>query len=575
MTWQYSPFLIPFGISVVVTAALLPVTVRNRHVDGAIPLAGVLTAAAVWSAAVALRIASTDLGSKLLFSGVRTAAASLISVSILFMALEYTDRKRFATAQTAVGLEVFNLFTILLEATNGSHHLVYASASANRLGETVVLTVTYGPVYKLFMMYNYSILLLTVLLFAREFIRQLSVKQYRGQAGAMAGAVLAPWLLNLTYTIGPVPVDLTAVGFSLMGLLIAGALFRYQLFELIPIARGTAVETMNAGYFVLSAEDEIVDLNQVGAEMIRQSRDELIGVPARDAFSAYPGLIEQFADARNTTGQAAVDIGDQVRHLTVTVSPIRHDAGQYMGRVILAYDNTEQTSRQRALEAQKEALTRQNDRLEAFAGTLSHDLRNPLNVSQGYLDLARTSQDAAHFDEIETALDRMDELIEEILTLARQGTAVTDTESLEIEAVATAAWSTVDTAAATLDVTTELRVQADQSLLRQLFENLFRNAVEHGEDSVAVTVGDLDDGFFVADDGPGIPPEDREQVFEQGHTTNENGTGFGLAIVESGVEAHGWSIDVTDSDQGGARFEITGGPTESAVPAASSAELNQ
>jgi signal transduction histidine kinase len=91
-----------------------------------------------------------------------------------------------------------------------------------------------------------------------------------------------------------------------------------------------------------------------------------------------------------------------------------------------------------------------------------------------------------------------------------------------------------------------------------LFENLFRNAVNHGGGEVTVTIGEIADGFYVADDGAGIPDDERDDIFEAGYSTADGGTGFGLAIVKEVVEAHGWEIRVTDSEMGGARFEIIG-----------------
>ena len=101
-------------------------------------------------------------------------------------------------------------------------------------------------------------------------------------------------------------------------------------------------------------------------------------------------------------------------------------------------------------------------------------------------------------------------------------------------------------------------VRADERRLKQLLENLLRNAVEHGGGDVTVRVGDLADGFFVADDGPGVPESERERVFETGYTTAEDGTGFGLSIVTDIVEAHDWEIRVTESDGGGGRFDVNG-----------------
>jgi len=221
-------------------------------------------------------------------------------------------------------------------------------------------------------------------------------------------------------------------------------------------------------------------------------------------------------------------------------------------------------------------LRRQNERLEEVAAVVSHDLRNPLNVAQGTVDVLAKEADAGERDLFERVLkahDRMEAIIDEMLTLARQGQSVSDLEPVALTSVAREAWETTETADATLVVETEARIRADESRLRQVLENLFRNSVDHGGPDVTVTVGDLPPcpdgeseggrprhrgGFYVTDDGPGVPADERETVFESGYTTADDGTGFGLAIVQSIVEAHGWDVSVAESASGGARFEITG-----------------
>ncbi|KDS90388.2 HTR-like protein [Halorubrum saccharovorum] len=152
----------------------------------------------------------------------------------------------------------------------------------------------------------------------------------------------------------------------------------------------------------------------------------------------------------------------------------------------------------------------------------------------------------------------METLIDDLLTLARDGEGVEETERVSLGEFAETCWDGVETAGASLRVETDRAILADRSRLRQLFENLLRNAIEHASEDVTVTVGDLDGGFYVADDGSGIPENDRERVFETGYSTNEDGTGFGLEIVETVAEAHGWDVRVTDAAGGGARFEFTG-----------------
>ncbi|GAD51760.1 hypothetical protein MBEHAL_0520 [Halarchaeum acidiphilum MH1-52-1] len=213
-------------------------------------------------------------------------------------------------------------------------------------------------------------------------------------------------------------------------------------------------------------------------------------------------------------------------------------------------------ARDRLAERERE-LARQNERLEEFAAVVSHDLRSPLNVAEGFLDLARETGDDEHFDRVESALARMNDLIDDILTLARQGDAVDEFERVVFRDVVERAWSTAGTSAASLRIDGDLGlVSCDRSRLRQLLENLFRNAIEHGADDVTVTVGPTADGFYVADDGPGIPESERERVFDVGYTTAEGGTGFGLNIVREIADAHGWSVSLVESEDGGARFEF-------------------
>ena len=203
-------------------------------------------------------------------------------------------------------------------------------------------------------------------------------------------------------------------------------------------------------------------------------------------------------------------------------------------------------------------LQRERDRFEEFASVVSHDLRNPLQTASGRTELLAEEVDSEHLPPIERALDRMDDLIEDLLTLAQKGMQAEDVTDVDLVALAGDAWETASTGDATLEIHPDrLRIRADESRVRQLLENLFRNSVEHAGSDVTVTVGTLDDGFYVADDGPGIPDDARGKLFDAGYTTSEEGTGFGLSIVAEIATAHGWDISVADGTDG-ARFEISG-----------------
>ncbi|WP_049935414.1 PAS domain-containing protein [Haloplanus natans] len=208
-------------------------------------------------------------------------------------------------------------------------------------------------------------------------------------------------------------------------------------------------------------------------------------------------------------------------------------------------------------EREKE-LQRQNSRLNEFASVVSHDLRNPLNVAQARATILQ--QQAAdelqeHLAPLLNSLERMESIIEDTLTLARQGETVGDMSSISLVDLVGKCWAGVETAEATLEIDEEFTIHGDRDRLRHVFENLFRNAVEHGGEGLTVRVGRAgEDCLYVEDDGPGIPTDDRDAVFEPGYTSATGGTGFGLTIVKRIAEAHGWDVTITDGRDGGARF---------------------
>jgi PAS domain S-box-containing protein len=206
----------------------------------------------------------------------------------------------------------------------------------------------------------------------------------------------------------------------------------------------------------------------------------------------------------------------------------------------------------------RERIESQREALEQFVSFASHDLRNPLSVAQGQLVLARKQSESDHLERAARAIDRSQQLIDDLLAVAREGHVVTATTGTDLDELARECWTTVETGEATLTPETGLVVEASAGRLQQLLENLFRNAVEHAGPQVSVTVGALDDGagFFVADDGPGIPEDEREDVFEMGYSASPDGTGVGLRIVQQVAAAHGWEVDLGESAAGGARFEF-------------------
>lgn len=300
---------------------------------------------------------------------------------------------------------------------------------------------------------------------------------------------------------------------------------------------------------------------------------------ARAARTGEPTVVEdlQASDvvpASETYRSAlTVPIGDHGVFQAVAESPgAFDDADLEHAELLVAHAKEALTrlDREAEIAARTAEVEGQHERLETFASMVSHDLRNPLTVVAGRLELARERYaDDGDLAAAGRALDRAFALIEELLAVASGERPPMEPEPVALADAAEHCWQPVTAEAGELHVETDRVIEADEARLYHLFENLFTNAVEHGsadhptpsgaavDGGVTVTVGGLDGGFFVEDDGVGIPEADRERAFERSYSTRASGTGVGLSLVRQVVEAHGWSLSVTESRAGGLRLEFT------------------
>ena len=221
--------------------------------------------------------------------------------------------------------------------------------------------------------------------------------------------------------------------------------------------------------------------------------------------------------------------------------------------------------------AYERRIERENERLDEFASIVSHDLRNPLNVLSGYLRLARETGDDSYFDRCERALDEMERLIEDVLTLAKQGEAVGSFEPVHLGDLAARysddAFGSVDgddpfggddtegEPRVAVAVEADGEICADPGRVGQLLGNLFRNADEHGGERVVV--GDLPDGFYVADDGPGIDEEQKRRLLRHGDAElDDPGHGFGFYLVREMMESYDGGVRIRDNEPRGTVVEL-------------------
>ena len=212
------------------------------------------------------------------------------------------------------------------------------------------------------------------------------------------------------------------------------------------------------------------------------------------------------------------------------------------------------------------------DRQRQFVADASHELRSPLASIRQTAEVSRAHPDALpEADLADVVLEesaRMQRLVEQLLVLTRadEGAIVRTRRDVDVDDLALTEARRVRRTG--LDVVTSEvtagRVRGDSGALAQVVRNLVDNAARHAEAAVAVAVHSTEHyvELSIDDDGPGVPQDQRERIFErfvrldEGRSRDAGGSGLGLAIVAEIVAAHGGSVAVSTSELGGARFVV-------------------
>ena len=535
-----------------VVVVLLSRTVDDRETPGSLGFIVLLVGAWLWLTAYGVALLGADLINPVRAYNVVLLGANLAAIGAFLFVLEYAYG--YAPSRTVLAaLFVVPAVTQLLAWTNPSHHLIWAAATEPLAGGGV--DRVYGPLFYIpHAAFSYGLVLAAIALLASHAIRSHGV--YRRRSGLLlATFLLVPLVDAINVTVGTGDPRFDPVPFAtvLFVAVVWRIRSRYGFLDLTPVVRARTVDRMRDGMLAVDDEGRILDANDAALSFLGAD-DGVVGDPI-DAHR--PALADGLEPPPDEEGGSVTTVegadGERSYELNASQLPV---GPERTGRLVTIRDVTER-------ERRKRELRRQNERLERFASVVSHDLRNPLHTATGYLDLAEETGETEHVETARRSLDRMHDMIDGLLAMTRADDAADRTERLRLARVVADAWETSHTEGATLQsvVDDDVEIEANPDLIRNVLENLFRNAAAHNDPPVTVRVGTLPDGegFYVEDDGDGIPVDDRETVFEQGYTTTSDGTGFGLPIVREIVEAHGWSIAVAESEDGGARFEIVTG----------------
>ncbi len=537
----------------------------RRATPGGIYLALLMAAAAIWALADAIEFAALDIPTKIFWSKVSYVGIVNVPPLWLLFTLSYSQHTQWYTRRRVALLWVIPAIVLGLVATNELHHLVWSRITPDPSAPGLMLIYEHGPGIWLAMLYSYPLLLLATIWLVQVALR--SAQLYRRQAVALLVGAVIPWVVNVFYMAGlrPLPsLDPTPIAFAVTGLMMALGIFRFQMLDIVPVARDTLIEKISDGVLVLDARDRVVDINPAACQMIGWSAERAIGQPARALLVQWPELVERFQDTTEAQVEIAPQAGSTSPWLELRVSPLYDRRKQLTGRLIALHDITARKRIEEALYLYARELEARNVELDAFAHTVAHDLKNPLSTLAGFGDLLvqmhatmSSAQLATSADSIGRSARRMINIIDELLLLASvRKMEEVPTAPLDMAAIVAAAQERLKDIIVSSQGEITLPPAWPMAVgyapwIEEVWVNYLSNALTHGGTPPQVEVG-FDVGreavdelpnfqvrFWVRDNGAGLTQEEQGRLFTPFTRLDQaraRGHGLGLSIVRRIVE---------------------------------------
>ena len=367
--------------------------------------------------------------------------------------------------------------------------------------------------------------------------------------------------------------------------------------ELTSRLLASIVESSDDAIISKDLDGNISSWNHGAERVFGYTADEVIGQPAtilipEDRYDEEPAILARIRSDRSIDHYETVGKrkDGKLIDISISISPLKDEHGNIVGASRIARDITDEKraheeiarllERERVAREEAEAANRLKDE---FLATLSHELRNPLNVVIGYSELLRRTEDLNNAAFVSRAADvirrnamAQSQLVSDLLDLSRlqMGKLAINQQPVSLLTIITDAIETVKADSEVKNILLKLNASTDPFMvdgdpvrLGQIAWNLLNNAVKFtpagGE--ITITLGENDAGaqFSIADTGQGIAPEFLPHVFEifrQGDASSsrrQGGLGIGLALVKQLVELHGGVVRAESDGVGrGARFSV-------------------
>jgi PAS domain S-box-containing protein len=354
--FQYSPYIFPLLVSTIIASFVaIYVWQRRATASGSMALALLALACAEWSLGYALEIAGADLPTKIFWGKSQYVGITTIPLLWIIFAYSYATKGIRMTRRTVSLLSIMPAITLILVFTTELHGLIWKDVRIHTVDTFSALEVTRGFWFWIYWMYSNTLLLLGTTFILQSFNRTKGL--FRTQNIILLIAVFTPWFGNVIYvsSLSPIPnLDITPFAFTISAVVLALGIFRLKLVNLTPVARDLVVEKMPDGMIVLDAQGNIVDINPALQKALGVSASQVIGQKAADLFSAWPSLVERYANTLEAQDEIVFGEGESQRWYELRMSPLVGSRDRLLGRVVTVRNITEKKRAEEALRLSEE-----------------------------------------------------------------------------------------------------------------------------------------------------------------------------------------------------------------------------
>ncbi|MEM8534833.1 MAG: histidine kinase N-terminal 7TM domain-containing protein, partial [Chloroflexota bacterium] len=398
---------------------------RRTDAPGRLPFMWLMLGIAHWCLLSALHTITIDIDTRILWAKIQYFGIATVPLLWFLFALEYA-RRRVMPGYQLILLWIIPLTTIVMAWTNDWHGWLWSAITPASDEPGARLIYQYGPWFWFTVVFNYLLLLQGTILFLRTLYRR-PLPLRRQSIAAVIGAII-PWGGNVLYLTGAIPIpglDITPLAFATSGLLCAWGIFRYRLFDLVPIAREMVLEHIHDAVFVLDQRQRVMDANPATIQLIGQPMESLVGKTLNELIPGQPEILAAIRVNHKATTEVRF-VQQEPHDFELHSTPIRDSNGRFHGQLIVLHDITAQKQVTAALEQAKQHAEHASAAKSTFLSTMTHELRTPLTTILGYCDLMRLNVDqpdparlSHDIDQVQAAGDHLLTLISSILDFSK------------------------------------------------------------------------------------------------------------------------------------------------------------